>query len=83
MMTEKPKRIPTRSGKPMFKYYLKMLIDKDDFDAIQPFVDLARADLYLACECLPRYAISRSKKEKQEILDKIPEYIEYVRNRNF
>ena len=33
-----PKRIPTRSGKPMFRYYLKTLIDKDDFDAIQPFI---------------------------------------------
>lgn len=35
-----PKRIPTRSGKPMFRYYLKTLIDKDDFDAIQPFITL-------------------------------------------
>lgn len=43
MITEKPKRIPTRPGKPMFKYYLKILIDKEDFDVIQPFVDLAKA----------------------------------------
>ena len=78
-----PKRIPTRSGKPMFRYYLKTLIDKDDFDAIQPFITLARADLYLACECLPRYATCRSKKEKQEILDAIPGYIEYVKNRGW
>lgn len=78
-----PKRIPTRSGKPMFKYYLKILIDKDDFDAIQPFVDLFRADLYLACECLPRYAMSRSKKEKQEILDAIPGYIQRIQDRGY
>ena len=78
-----PKRIPTRSGKPMFRYFLKTLIDKDDFDAIQPFITLARANLDLACECLRHYATCRSKKERQEILDSIPGHIEYVMNRGY
>lgn len=82
MMTEKPKRIPTRPGKPMFRYYLKILVDKDDFGAIQPFIDLAKANLFLACECLQSYA-SGSKQKKREILDKIPGYIERVENSEF
>lgn len=82
MMTEKPKRIPTRPGKPMFRYYLKILIDKDDFDAIQPFITLAKADLYLACECLQSY-VCGNKQKKREILDKIPGYIEKIKNREY
>lgn len=78
-----PKRIPTRSGKPMFRYYLKTLIDKDDFDAIQSFVDLYNADLYIACECLQSYATCGSKQKKREILDAIPGYIEKIKNRGY
>lgn len=78
-----PKRISTRPGKPLFKYYLQVLIDKEDFDAIQPFITLAKASLYIACECLQSYATSRSKRKKQEILDAIPGYIEKIKNRGY
>lgn len=82
MITEKPKRIPTRPGKPMFKYYLKILIDKEDFDVIQPFIDLAKTNLFLACECLQSYA-GGSKQKKREILDKIPGYIQMIQGRGY
>lgn len=82
MITERPQRIPTRPGKPMFRYYLKILIDRDDFGVIQSFVDLYNADLYIACECLESYTCG-SKQKKQEILDAIPGYIQRIQDRGY
>lgn len=70
-----------RYGRKMFNETLKCAIDREDYEAVELLIALARENMCLACVRCEDYLAAKSSKGRRKVIDRIPEHIAMLQAR--